>query len=151
MLILALAAIGLLGADLAAWRHGAPRGSLRSVSSPRPEGVDRLVARAAARQAELAALVEGRKRRAGRAADVLAQTYGATRVVLFGSLARGSAHERSDVDLAVWGLSHEQVSVALDEVTAILGAPVDLVCMESAPRSLALRVANDGVELVSRV
>ncbi len=80
---------------------------------------------------------------------MLARAYGATRVVLFGSLARGRAHERSDVDLAVWGLAASSSSSALDEIARILDAPVDLIRMEDASASLALRVENDGVELVA--
>ena len=34
----------------------------------------------------------------------LAQQYGAKRLVLFGSRARGDHHERSDIDLAVYGM-----------------------------------------------
>lgn len=80
---------------------------------------------------------------------MLSASHGATRVVLFGSLAREQAHERSDVDLAVWGLSEASVGPALDEVARILDAPVDLIRMEDAPTSLARRVETDGVELVS--
>lgn len=42
---------------------------------------------------------------AGRAARLLKADYGVTKVVLFGSLARGQGfHSRSDIDLAVWDL-----------------------------------------------
>lgn len=39
-----------------------------------------------------------------RQAAVLGQKYGARRLVLFGSRARGDFKERSDIDLAVWGM-----------------------------------------------
>jgi len=37
-------------------------------------------------------------------AQELVKHFGARRVVLFGSAARGGIHERSDIDLAVWGI-----------------------------------------------
>ena len=37
----------------------------------------------------------------------LAQQYGAKRLVLFGSRARGDHHERSDIDLAVYGMPEQ--------------------------------------------
>ena len=46
---------------------------------------------------------------ARRAARVLREQFGATRVVVFGSLAHNLWYsERSDVDLAVWGIAPEQ-------------------------------------------
>lgn len=39
----------------------------------------------------------------------LAQQYGAKRLVLFGSRARGDHHERSDIDLAVYGMPEQTV------------------------------------------
>ncbi|HEY6461870.1 MAG TPA: nucleotidyltransferase domain-containing protein [Polyangiaceae bacterium] len=73
---------------------------------------------------------------------------GATRVVLFGSLATGAApHERTDVDLAVWGLSERDVlDVALD-LEEIFGASLDIVSAECAGQRLLARIARDGVEL----
>lgn len=38
---------------------------------------------------------------------VLARQYGARKLVLFGSRARGDFHERSDIDLAVYGMPPE--------------------------------------------
>jgi predicted nucleotidyltransferase len=73
---------------------------------------------------------------------------GATRVVLFGSLATGAPlHAATDVDLAVWGLSERDVlDLALD-LEDDLGASVDLVRVESAGPSLLARIARDGKEL----
>ena len=38
----------------------------------------------------------------------LAAQYGARRLVLYGSRARGDFHERSDIDLAVYGMPENQ-------------------------------------------
>ena len=38
----------------------------------------------------------------------LAARYGAQRLVLYGSRARGDSHARSDVDLAVYGMPEKQ-------------------------------------------
>jgi predicted nucleotidyltransferase len=83
-------------------------------------------------------------------ARFLRDEYGASRVVLFGSIAReGYLSSHSDVDLAVWDLDaedyYEAVGRAQDE-----GAPfaVDLVRMEQAPDSLKIVVREEGDELM---
>lgn len=86
---------------------------------------------------------------AQRVAVILVERFGVERVVLFGSLVRGTIHERSDVDLAVWGLSSLLETAATDAVARELDAPFDLVRMESALPSLARRVEADGVDLVA--
>jgi predicted nucleotidyltransferase len=65
-------------------------------------------------------------------------------VILFGSLASGSAHEASDVDLAVAGLPSEAYFTALGELMALFCAPVDLVRIEDACPSLVDRIAAEG-------
>ncbi|HBY94674.1 MAG TPA: nucleotidyltransferase domain-containing protein [Chloroflexi bacterium] len=86
---------------------------------------------------------------ARRAATLLKQHYGATRVVLFGSLARNDPfYPRSDVDLAVWGLEEKHyyraVSHLLDLDPAI---QVDLVMAEDASATLLEAIAREGVPL----
>jgi len=61
---------------------------------------------------------------------------GARRVVLFGSLAEGALHDRSDIDLAVEGLPAARYWEALATLAAAAPAPVDLVRVEDAPDSL---------------
>jgi len=84
------------------------------------------------------------------AAERLVNELGAERVVLFGSVARGALHDRSDVDVAVAGLSPAQETAAWDLLASTVGAPVDLVVLESAPESLRRRIESDGEVLVSR-
>lgn len=78
---------------------------------------------------------------------LLADRYGATRLVLFGSLARGDVSERSDVDLAVAGLRGEDYFKAQADLVGLFAAPVDLVEIEHASPSLLARLQLDGVEI----
>jgi uncharacterized protein len=71
----------------------------------------------------------------------------ATEVWLFGSLAHGRIHERSDVDLAAGGIPDERYFEALARVSAIVGEPVDLVPLESASPSLRHRILTRGIRL----
>ena len=62
---------------------------------------------------------------------------GATRVWLFGSLAkRRVLDERSDLDFAVEGLPPDRFLRAWGALDAALGCPVDLVEWERAPEGL---------------
>ena len=78
------------------------------------------------------------------AADLLRARYGATEVLLFGSLATGSSTEQSDVDLAARGIAPGDYFRALADLMASFGAPVDLVRLEEAPQSLLDRIAAEG-------
>lgn len=73
------------------------------------------------------------------------------RVILFGSLARGTAAPGSDVDLWLEGLAE---SDWLDAVALVRGcipdAEVDLVRAEWARSPIATRVAAHGVVLLER-
>jgi predicted nucleotidyltransferase len=73
---------------------------------------------------------------------------GATRVVLFGSLATGSEpHEKTDIDLCVEGLDESAAAEALLELERLARADVDLVVWESASPRLRARIERDGVEV----
>lgn len=100
------------------------------------------------RRDALAARAESLRNGARAGAKILAERFGATRVILFGSVARGAVHADSDIDLAVWGvLPTAQWDAGLAAEDAA-GARVDLVRMESAPEAMRERVRADGVELV---
>ena len=81
---------------------------------------------------------------------------GVTAVYLFGSVARGEAGAASDVDVAV--LLATDPAPQLDgllladeeELEKTLGAPVQLVVLNTAPCDLVHRVLRDGVLLVDR-
>jgi len=85
--------------------------------------------------------------RARQAAQRLVTQFGVTRVWLFGSLAWGSAHPDSDVDLLVEGLPAAVWSEATGVVEAIVDGAVDLVRVEEAASSLSERVRREGILL----
>lgn len=73
---------------------------------------------------------------------------GASRVVLFGSLATGAEpHAGTDIDLAVAGLDAEAIAEATLELESFAGAEVDVVGLEQASPRLHARIARDGKEL----
>jgi predicted nucleotidyltransferase len=107
-------------------------------------------ARAAARAKELEARRERAWEVARQAATLLKQEFGATRVVLFGSLTRGPGrfYVRSDIDLAVWGLDERlyfKAVARLLDLDSEIG--VDLVEAEKAKPSLMVAIEQDGIDL----
>lgn len=84
-------------------------------------------------------------------AKALVEKYGAKRVYLIGSLARGSGfHSRSDIDLVVAGIAPERYFVVLADVAERAGREVDLILLESATPALLKCVDNEGVLLYER-
>lgn len=79
----------------------------------------------------------------------LAAQSGAAKLVLFGSRARGDNKERSDIDLAVWGLdgvSLGRLRLALEELPTLL--MFDLVCADDCGNAALLEsIAREGVTL----
>jgi uncharacterized protein len=81
------------------------------------------------------------------------QAFPAVRLaVAFGSVARGSEHARSDVDLAL--LLDPDTPEGRQKIEAELGRAagreVDLVFLDTAPPLLRFEVASDGVLLLAR-
>jgi predicted nucleotidyltransferase len=74
---------------------------------------------------------------------MLVREFGASRVYLFGSLAReGRFHERSDMDLAVEGIAPERFFKAWAAAGAHSNVPVELVDLDEvgdSKRSLILK------------
>jgi len=83
------------------------------------------------------------------AASLLTREYGATRVVLFGSLAHGRwFSDASDIDLAARGLGAEAHLLALARLEDIAGGlRIDLVRAEHCPPTLLAAIEEDGVAL----
>ena len=79
----------------------------------------------------------------------LAQKYDADRLVLFGSRARGDHKERSDIDLAVFGLDYTTASrlrLDLEDLPTLLS--FDLVCVdENTSPALMANIDREGVTL----
>lgn len=71
-------------------------------------------------------LAQQARRDAERIAAMLRQTFGATRVILFGSLVTGRFAADSDIDLAVDGLAPADYFPALAEAGKLTEFPVDL-------------------------
>ena len=77
---------------------------------------------------------------------------------LFGSHARGNAHRRSDVDVAVYvdearieaGPFGYQADLTTDLMAALGTNAIDVVVLNTAPPLLYHRVLRDGVRLLSR-
>ena len=75
----------------------------------------------------------------GEAAAAL-KAAGAREVYLFGSAAKGTAAETSDIDLAVSGLPPERFYRAMARAATVLGRPLDLVDLdEDTPFTRYLR------------
>jgi|GEM_PF-1326310 len=77
----------------------------------------------------------------------LIEDAGGVDVRLFGSVADGTVHADSDIDLGVSGLSSSAYFRLLGELLAAAPAPVDLVEMERAPASLRDHILATGVRL----
>ena len=78
---------------------------------------------------------------------LLSERYGATCVILFGSLADGTYRDTSDVDLAVEGLPSSSYFAALTDLMTLFGGGVDLVRLEDASPSLKDRILAEGRRL----
>jgi predicted nucleotidyltransferase len=77
------------------------------------------------------------------AAGVLSKTFGATRVVLFGSVMEpGRFNRRSDIDLAVDGLPSSRYFAALGELMRTSPFSIDLVPIEEANPLMKERIAK---------
>jgi len=99
------------------------------------------------RQKELAKRRQRAQELAYQAAQILKEEFGATRVVLYGSLLHPELfHLRSDVDLAAWDVQHYFRAVArlLDLDPEI---EINLVPIEDVRPSLSATIEREGVEL----
>ncbi len=88
--------------------------------------------------------------KAARAAShILKDRFGASRVVLFGSLSRSSGFtERSDIDLAAWGIPPEKFYRAVAEVTGFSQEfEINLTDVDTCPPNLLITVKKEGTEL----
>lgn len=69
---------------------------------------------------------------------------------LFGSLARGSAHSGSDLDLAVLArpsLSTEESIALIEDLAGLLGRPVDLVDLTTCGEPLLGEILRHGIRV----
>lgn len=84
-------------------------------------------------------------------AEMLRREYGATRVVVFGSLALKTAFTPwSDIDLAVWSIKPERyfsAAGAAMDMGLDSGIQVDIVDVESCPKAFEADIESDGIEI----
>ena len=83
------------------------------------------------------------------AATLLKEDYGVNRIVLIGSLASGKGfHQRSDIDLVVWGLDEKIYYQAVGKLLSLDPAfEIDLIEAEYASPNLSRVIEQDGVSL----
>lgn len=116
-----------------------------------PENIAHYRATAVKRQARKAAEVSQRRQKAWQiaqqAADLLREQFNASRIVVFGSLARNSGFSHwSDIDIAAWGLAPEDTFRAIGAVMDLqTDIPVNLVDVNTARPSLMAAIERDGV------
>lgn len=95
----------------------------------------------------------GRKARAWEAARwaaaLLKDQFGATRVVVFGSLVHDNCFTRwSDVDVAAWGLGPEDTLRAIGAVLALEdGLEINLVDIQACRPRLRVTIEREGIDL----
>jgi predicted nucleotidyltransferase len=105
------------------------------------------------RRAKFSAEIASRRRRAmsaaRKAAKLLKSEFGATEVILFGSLARRVGFTRwSDIDLASRGIPSEKYLTAMDTVLHLSPEfKIDLVELETCPPALLKSIENEGKPL----
>jgi predicted nucleotidyltransferase len=105
------------------------------------------------RRARFSAEIANRRRRAmlaaHKAAKLLKTEFGASEVILFGSLARrGSFSLYSDIDLAVRGIAPEKffaASAAIERVD--MDFQIDLADFETCPPAVRKNIEKDGKRL----
>ncbi len=101
---------------------------------------------ATARQRD-AVLTAGRLGGVDQAAALLRERFGASRVVLIGSLAREASVSDSDVDLVVVGVPMRDHTSAVLELERLFACPVDLIHLESAHPAMRATIEQEGREL----
>lgn len=86
---------------------------------------------------------------AQQASELLKREFKVEKVVLFGSMrSLDRIHDRSDVDLAVWGLNPQEYFRAVGQLLALHpDILVDLVEAETAPPRLLQAIETTGVVL----
>ena len=77
--------------------------------------------------------------------------YGAERLVIFGSRARGDYKERSDIDLAIYGGNPTEFALDVDELTPTL-LQFDIVDMNKpVQKELRDSIEKEGVVIYEKV
>jgi len=83
----------------------------------------------------------------------LCQRHGATRIVLFGSRARGNCHELSDYDIAIFGINDSKTKLVIREEceeSAPTLKKIDVVFTHEASPELLQYIESEGIILYER-
>jgi predicted nucleotidyltransferase len=83
---------------------------------------------------------------AKQATRILRQEFGATRVVLFGSMLQPKIHADSDIDLAVWNLTKSDYFQAVGKLQGLSEFLIDLIEADNASDYMVEAIAQ-GMEL----
>ncbi len=99
--------------------------------------------------ASVQAMREDALKTAQRAAQMLRNSYGAKKVVLFGSLSASSGFGRySDIDLAAWGIPPGDFYRAVAAITGISDQfNIDLIDPDTCRLSIREAIFTEGIEL----
>lgn len=85
---------------------------------------------------------------AGKAAQILRGQFGASKVVVFGSLALGEVSRWSDIDLAAWDIPPDRFYAAVAAVTNLSQTfQIDLIDPKSCKPSVQEILELEGIEL----
>lgn len=76
--------------------------------------------------------------------ELLTREFGATKIILFGSLAKGQFSEGSDIDLAVAGIPKRDFFYALAAVNRLSDVWIDLKPLEDLDEHFAQRIMTTG-------
>lgn len=82
----------------------------------------------------------------------IGKTYKANKIVLFGSRARGDERERSDIDIAVYGLPPGNQSAflsAIDDINTLLEFDVIFISENTSPLLLK-NIQKDGIPIMDK-
>jgi uncharacterized protein len=110
--------------------------------------IDRWKTRLALQQSQNKALAEQARQKLPQILQLLTTQYQATQIILFGSLAKGTFHTESDIDLAVAGIPPAHYFSALAAINR-LGDPfqIDLKPLEDLEPHFYQRVIQTGESL----
>lgn len=100
-------------------------------------------------RAEIEAIRSDAMEKARRVAAMLKEKYGAKRIILFGSIIKSDyLHEKSDIDLLVYGIKSEDLLRAGADAWKISGRfDVDIIPAEIAYKNILKRALEEGIKL----